>query len=170
MVGDLHPEEQKIQNVGAEFHVTKRGGQVTYHGPGQLVGYPLIDLQRSEVSIMHILFCPAIVLRVIRLRSRHDATYRICKISWHHMSANVTASRFLLLTQKIMSEFLLTPMRRSVQYAISAAPSAELKFLRQAVGFHRNPYAASIHFARLFYQRDRSASPLVRFGHRLRTE
>lgn len=49
--GTLHPEEQKIQNVGAEFHVTKRGGQVTYHGPGQLVGYPLIDLQRSEVSL-----------------------------------------------------------------------------------------------------------------------
>jgi lipoate-protein ligase B len=56
--GALHPEEEKIQNVGAEFHVTKRGGQVTFHGPGQLVGYPLIDLQRSEVSLLHVGILP----------------------------------------------------------------------------------------------------------------
>lgn len=41
---ELHPEEKKVQNVGAGFYITKRGGQVTYHGPGQIVGYPLLDL------------------------------------------------------------------------------------------------------------------------------
>ncbi|WRT68635.1 lipoyl(octanoyl) transferase [Kwoniella shivajii] len=45
---ELHPEEKKVQNVGASFYITKRGGQVTYHGPGQLVGYPILDLNVME--------------------------------------------------------------------------------------------------------------------------
>ncbi|WVQ79679.1 lipoyl(octanoyl) transferase [Cryptococcus sp. DSM 104549] len=45
---ELHPEEKKVQNVGASFFITKRGGQVTYHGPGQIVGYPILDLNVME--------------------------------------------------------------------------------------------------------------------------
>jgi lipoyl(octanoyl) transferase len=36
--------EADIARMGAELHHVDRGGSVTFHGPGQLVGYPIIDL------------------------------------------------------------------------------------------------------------------------------
>lgn len=36
--------EADIARAGAELHHVDRGGSVTFHGPGQLVGYPIIDL------------------------------------------------------------------------------------------------------------------------------
>ncbi len=36
--------ENQIESAGAELHHIDRGGSVTFHGPGQLVGYPIVDL------------------------------------------------------------------------------------------------------------------------------
>ncbi len=36
--------EEQINSAGAELHHIDRGGSVTFHGPGQLVGYPIVDL------------------------------------------------------------------------------------------------------------------------------
>ena len=36
--------EQVLRQKGVEFHSSDRGGDITYHGPGQLVGYPILNL------------------------------------------------------------------------------------------------------------------------------
>lgn len=42
----IRDERVRLQKMGADFVSSTRGGQLTYHGPGQIVGYPLIDLSR----------------------------------------------------------------------------------------------------------------------------
>jgi lipoyl(octanoyl) transferase len=41
---NLLASESILKQKGVEFHATDRGGDITYHGPGQIVGYPILNL------------------------------------------------------------------------------------------------------------------------------
>ena len=43
--------EKQLENKGATFYKINRGGDITYHGPGQIVGYPILDLENFFTDI-----------------------------------------------------------------------------------------------------------------------
>lgn len=52
--GDLNNlllSEKQLEAKGATFFKTNRGGDITYHGPGQIVGYPVLDLENFFTDI-----------------------------------------------------------------------------------------------------------------------
>lgn len=48
---NLLVNNQRLQELGVTFFKTNRGGDITYHGPGQIVGYPILDLEQFGLGI-----------------------------------------------------------------------------------------------------------------------
>lgn len=59
-------DEKGLKEKGATFHKINRGGDITYHGPGQIVGYPILDLDQFKPDIN------------IYLRSIEESVVRVC--------------------------------------------------------------------------------------------
>ena len=50
-LSNLLLSEKQLEDKGATFYKINRGGDITYHGPGQIVGYPILDLDNFFTDI-----------------------------------------------------------------------------------------------------------------------
>ena len=60
--------QSELENKNIDFFHTNRGGDITYHGPGQIVGYPIIDLDNFKADIhLYIRQLEEVIINVLKL-------------------------------------------------------------------------------------------------------
>ena len=65
-LSNLLVSEEKLVEIGATYYKINRGGDITYHGPGQIVGYPIIDLENFFTDIhKYLRFLEEMVIRTL---------------------------------------------------------------------------------------------------------
>jgi lipoyl(octanoyl) transferase len=114
----LLASEEILARTGIEYHETDRGGDVTYHGPGQIVGYPILDLREwkrdvhayfsgVEQALMDALACFGITAGRIPRRGYEGVWVQGSKIAaiGIHISRWVTSHGFALNLETDLSYF-----------------------------------------------------------------
>jgi len=65
-IGNLLVDDKVLAAKGATFYKINRGGDITYHGPGQIVGYPILDLDNFFTDIhKYLRFLEEMVIRTL---------------------------------------------------------------------------------------------------------
>jgi lipoate-protein ligase B len=81
--GDILTSRERLAALGFEVHEIDRGGRVTYHGPGQLVAYPIFAIGTSPLAAARFVFrLSKVMLRLLRdygIEGRWDAE---CPGTW----------------------------------------------------------------------------------------
>jgi lipoate-protein ligase B len=63
---NLLAPRSRLAELGIEYYEIDRGGDVTYHGPGQIVGYPIIDLREWKRDVVaYVRALEEVILRVL---------------------------------------------------------------------------------------------------------
>lgn len=58
-------EEHELPDDGSAFYETNRGGKITWHGPGQLVGYPIMHLPQPIDVVAYVRWLEEVLIQVI---------------------------------------------------------------------------------------------------------
>ncbi|MHB1921383.1 MAG: lipoyl(octanoyl) transferase LipB [Chitinophagaceae bacterium] len=66
LLENLLINNQQLKEKGIQFYTTNRGGDITFHGPGQLVGYPIFDLERMFTDIgKYLRYLEEVIIRTL---------------------------------------------------------------------------------------------------------
>jgi lipoyl(octanoyl) transferase len=65
-LSNLLLNEEQLKAKGATFYKINRGGDITYHGPGQIVGYPILDLENFFTDIhKYLRFLEEVIIKTL---------------------------------------------------------------------------------------------------------
>ncbi len=65
-ISNLLISEEKLIEIEATYYKINRGGDITYHGPGQIVGYPILDLENFFTDIhKYMRFLEEVIIRTL---------------------------------------------------------------------------------------------------------
>jgi len=64
---NLLVSRDRMRDLGIELHEINRGGDITYHGPGQIVGYPIVDLREWKRDVVaYVRALEEVIIRTLR--------------------------------------------------------------------------------------------------------
>jgi lipoyl(octanoyl) transferase len=153
--GNVLASDEVLSRAGVSFYPTDRGGDVTYHGPGQLVGYPIIDLREWQRDVGAYVRAVEQVI-IDTLADYGIAAGRIPKLTgvWVndskiaaigvHISRWVTSHGFALNVSTDLSYF---------QYIVPCGltkPVTSMAALGVDAGLHEVGQTLAAHFGRVF--------------------
>ncbi len=73
----------QLQAKNATFVKTNRGGDITYHGPGQIVGYPILDLEQLKMGIRdYIYYLEEVIIQTLQSYSIKSERYEGARGVW----------------------------------------------------------------------------------------
>ena len=152
---NLLASAEVLSRAGIAFYPTDRGGDVTYHGPGQLVGYPIVDLREWKRDVGA--YVRAVEETIIATLAEYGiAAGRIPKLTgvWVddrkiaaigvHISRWVTSHGFALNVSTDLSYF---------QYIVPCGltkPVTSMAALGVPAGLHEVGQTLAAHFGRVF--------------------
>ncbi len=155
-----------LASRGVELHEAERGGDVTFHGPGQLVGYPIIDLKRHKQDLHWYLrrLEQAIIdtLAKFGIEAERNTGYtgvwtngkKIASIgvhardwvTWHGIALNVSTdlSFFDLIVPCGIAGVVMTSIDREIAEAVTVERVAEVFAAQLASLFDLTPVETSV--------------------------
>ncbi|HON28875.1 MAG TPA: lipoyl(octanoyl) transferase LipB [Mesotoga infera] len=139
-IENLLVSENELRRLNIELYQSSRGGNITYHGPGQIVGYPVLDLSRWRKNLPWYVSClEELIIMVLKdygIEAGRKPSYRgvwvgdtkiaavgIAVKRWltmHGFALNVTVNKehFELITPCGISEFSISSINDFVDHIV----------------------------------------------------